>query len=89
MRKPIVVLYIPASDFFAPTLPPSELMAAFNDSHPKIKMKESFNDYLWFVFVNTDLNTPELKVFHEKDYTEAQYDELMAVVKEGIGSLKK
>ncbi len=88
-RKPIVVMYIPEADFFSPKMPPSELMAMFNDNHDSIKMPEAFYGYLWFVFVNGELVAPELKVFHEKDYTEAQYEELKTMIQEGINSLKK
>lgn len=88
-RKPIVVLYIPRPDYFGDMLYPSDLMAAFNGHHDNIKMPDAFNGYLWFVFVNQDLATPDMRVFHEKDYTEAQYEELKAMVKEGVESLKK
>lgn len=88
-RKPIVVMYIPKSDFFSPKMPPSELMAMFNNDHDRIKMPEAFYDYLWFVFVNGELVAPELKVFHDKDYTETQYEDLKTMIQEGINSLKK
>jgi hypothetical protein len=87
-RKPIVVLYIPDADFFSSTLPPSSLMAAFNGHHNSIAMPDSFNGYLWFVFINHELVTPDLRVFHEKDYTEIQYEELRGMLQEGINSLK-
>lgn len=86
MAKPIVVLYLPNADHFGHD--PGELMAAFNDSHRKIKMAPMFYDYLWFVFVNVDLTTPELKVFHEKDYSEEQYNELKRILDDGINYLK-
>lgn len=86
MPKPIVVLYLPDAHHFGPD--PGELMSAFNDNHNEIKMAPMFYDYLWFVFVNEELVAPELKVFHEKDYTEAQYDELKSMLEEGIKSLK-
>jgi len=88
MPKPIVVLYIPEADFFSPDMPPSELMAMFNDNHDRIKMPEAFYGYLWFVFVDRELRTPDLRVFHEKDYTETQYEELKTMLEEGINSLK-
>lgn len=87
-RKPIVVLYIPVADFFGSTLPPSILMAAFNGQHDSITMPDSFNGYLWFVFVNRELVAPDLRVFHEKDYTEIQYNELKSMLEEGIETLK-
>lgn len=88
MPKPIVVLYIPSADFFNISLPPSELMAAFNDIHYEIKMPPMFYDYLWFVFVDEESDVPRLQVFHEKDYTKEQYDDLYKMLQEGIGSLK-
>lgn len=87
-RKPIAVLYIPEADFFSTDMPPSTLMAAFNNNHDKILMPEAFYDYLWFVFVDRELRTPDLRVFHEKDYTEMQYEELRVMLKEGINALK-
>jgi hypothetical protein len=87
-RRPIVVLYIPDANYFGLTLLPSELMAAFNNSHKDITMPEAFNGYLWFVFINRELITPDLRVFHEKDYTEAQYAELKTILEEGINAIK-
>lgn len=87
-RKPIVVLYIPVADFFGSTLPPSSLMAAFNGQHDSITMPDSFNHYLWFVFVDRELRTPDIRVFHEKDYTETQYEELKSMLQEGVNSIK-
>lgn len=87
-RKPIVVLYIPVADFFGSNLLPSDLMAAFNGHHASITMPDAFNGYLWFVFVDQELRTPDMKVFHEKDYTEVQYDELKVILQEGINTFK-
>lgn len=88
MPKPIVVLYIPLADFFSRDLPPSQLMAVFNDNHDEIKMPPMFYDYLWFVFVDEASDVPRLQVFHEKDYTKEQYDDLKNMLEEGINSLK-
>lgn len=88
MPKPIVVLYIPASDYFGPETSPIELMSAFNGNDSRISMAPMFYDYLWFVFVNGELVVPELKVFHEKDYTKTQYDDLRKMLEDGISLLK-
>lgn len=88
MAKPIVVLYLPSSDTFGFELAPSDLMAMLNDNDERRKMAPMFYDYLWFVFVNGELIAPELKVFHEKDYTKEQYDDLYKMLQEGIESLK-
>lgn len=88
MAKPIAVLYVPNADHFGPDVNCGELMAALNGGHHKIEMPSRFCDYLWFVFVNGELVAPELKVFHEKDYTKEQYAELYKLLEEGINSLK-
>lgn len=87
-RKPIVVLYIPSIDYFGQELTPVDLMAAFNGHHRNITMPDAFNGYLWWVFVDQELRTPNLRVFHEKDYTEMQYDELRSMLEEGMKSIK-
>lgn len=88
MPKPIVVLYLPWADSFGFDLTPGDLMAMLNDNDERRKMAPMFYDYLWFVFVDNSLNTPKLQVFHEKDYIEAQYDDLKKMLEEGINSLK-
>lgn len=89
MPKPIVVLYLSRSDYFGPDNSPSDLMAIFNGHDDTINVAEGFYDYLWFVFVDEASDVPRLQVFHEKDYTEMQYDELNKMLQEGIDSLKK
>lgn len=89
MAKPIVVLYLNHVDTFGPNLSPGELMALLNDNHSDKKMAPMFYDYLWFVFVNGELPAPELKVFHEKDFTKAQYDDLYKMLQDGINELKQ
>lgn len=88
MAKPIAVLYLPRNDYYGSNLMISQLTAAFNGYDDKLTMPQGFSDYLWFIFVNTELYTPELEVFHEKDYTEIQYAELKAMLEESIISLK-
>jgi hypothetical protein len=88
MPKPIVVLYLPDNDYFGPETSPMDLMAVFNYDGGRIKMPPMFYDYLWFVFVNREIVAPELKVFHEKDYTQIQYDDLRKMLEEGILYLK-
>lgn len=88
MPKPIVVLYLPNSEYFGPTISPWELMAQFNGHDDRIKMAQGFYDYLWFVFVDHELSAPSIQVFHEKDYTKEQYDDLKKMLEEGINSLK-
>lgn len=88
MPKPIVVLYLPNSEYFGPGISAMHVMAGFNGHDDRIKMAEGFYDYLWFVFVDNELSAPELKVFHEKDYTKEQYEDLKKMLEEGISSLK-
>ena len=88
MPKPIVVLYLPNSEYFGPGISEMHLMAGFNGHDDRIKMAEGFYDYLWFVFVDEASDVPRLHVFHEKDYTEMQYNDLYKMLQEGVNSLK-
>lgn len=88
MPKPIAVLYLPTDEYLGPYNKTGYLMSAFNGCHHEITMPDAFYDYLWFVFVNEELNTPDLKVFHEKDFTEIQYSELKAMLEEELSKLK-
>jgi hypothetical protein len=84
MTKPIAVLYLPSDEYFGPHTRVGDLVAAFNGYHPDIQMPSGFSDYLWFIFVNGELYVPELKVFHEKDFTEIQYEELRQMIEDGV-----
>lgn len=88
MAKPIVVLYLPNSEYFGPDTSPSELMAIFNGHDDRVKVADGFYDYIWFAFIDEASDVPRLQVFHEKDYTKEQYDDLYKLLKEGINSLK-
>lgn len=87
MPKTIAVLYIPSDQVFGPDLSSGQLMAIFNGLDDRITMPQGFCDYLWFVFVNSELATPEIKLYHEKHYTDSQYDELYKMLKDGIDAL--
>lgn len=88
MAKPIAVLYLPRYDYYGPSADTTTLTRAFNGYDDHIKMPDSFSDYLWFVFENGELVAPELKVFHEKDFTEMQYEELKTMIETSINELK-
>jgi hypothetical protein len=45
---------------------------------------ERFKDYCWFCFYKDSINEPEFKVFHEKDFTEIQYQELKQLVEDSL-----
>lgn len=87
-RKPIAVLYIPNENTFGRTISASDLMRGFNGSDDRIVMPAGFSDYLWFVFVDQELRTPEIQVFNVKDYTQAEYDELKKMVEAGIQTIE-
>lgn len=89
MRKPIAVLYIPTETTFGYELSAIDLMQMFNGHDENRKVNEAFYDYLWFVFVDTELNAPKIQVFHEKDFTDIQYDELMQLIETEMSKLNK
>jgi hypothetical protein len=75
--KPICVIYFPWPNSFNPT----ELMAIFNGwDEGKGKRQEGFEGYLWFCFIKYGIEAPEFQVFHPKDFTDIQFEELKQLV---------
>ena len=77
MPKPIVVIYLPEN---YTTLDPNSsvsvtLMQNLNDT---------LGDYYWFCFPKYDIDEPEFKVFYEKDFTDAKFEELSNIISEGM-----
>lgn len=87
--KPIAVIYIPYSDFWGPGMNISDMMALLNGWDERVTFGERFQDYLWFVFVKQSIEAPELQVFHPKDFTEIQQQELKDLVMKHIESQNK
>lgn len=50
--------------------------------------KDYWNQYYWFCFYKQDITEPELQVFHPKDFTEANYQELKDLVMKEIEKIK-
>ena len=42
--------------------------------------KDYWSDYYWFCFYKQDIDAPEFKVFHPKDFTPIQYQELKDLI---------
>ena len=91
MIKPIAVLYIPnnVSESTGEQLRTWELAASFNgEDNTRYRVnKELYKDYLWFCFP-TDDNDFTMEVFHPKDFTEIQYNELKQLITNEISNLK-
>jgi hypothetical protein len=90
MIKPIAVIYIPYDSILSSsqTLDCWSIAASFNGVDPKYSMpRELYQDYLWFCFP-TEENEVKLEVFHPKDFTEIQYNELKELITKEIKQLK-
>jgi hypothetical protein len=91
MAKPIALMYWPIEMDMGngSTLGAGQMMGILNGLDDKYKADLIFQDYLWLVVPKPNISEPELKVFHEKDFTDIQYEELKAMVKEGVESINK
>lgn len=81
--KPICVMYFPNnfSLMGGRMLDPLALMKELNgwrdyDRDPK----DPFGGYVWWCFFKDGITAPELQVFHPKDFTESNYQELKELV---------
>jgi len=94
MAKPIAVIYLP--EYFhiggmnGHDSASMELMKILNgnfgmeSSDSNISYPDYWNQYYWFCFPKFNIDVPEFKVFHEKDFTEAQFYELKEMVEIGM-----
>jgi hypothetical protein len=83
MIKPICVIYLPVDSPIydgGQQLTPVEVMSALNGWDKKSEQREEFKDYLWFSFQKQGIGSPEFQVFHPKDFTEIQFNELKQLV---------
>ena len=90
MVKPIAVLYIPRtlSSNGGQEINPFELALGFNGESYIYKMtRELYQDYLWFCFPSDD-NDFTMEVFHPKDFTEIQYNELKQLIISEISKIQ-
>lgn len=93
MAKPICVIYLPSELSLSAggkIITPNDLMSILNgwDDEVLQDRKHFWSDYLWFSFYKHEIDAPEFKVFHEKDFTEIQYEELKKLVLDSINQLK-
>lgn len=87
MAKPICVIYFP--DNFYDERDRSwiyDYMWFLNGEKSKGRKTPSqyFTQYYWFCFHKEGITEPEFKVFHEKDFTEIQFEELKKMVLDAI-----
>lgn len=84
MAKPIVVIYVP-KHFPESGWDPSQVMNILNNTeNEKTRSTNYWTEYYWFCFVNEELDTPELKVFYDKDFTPINFEELKKMIDEQI-----
>lgn len=77
--KPIVVVYLPENITDSGMRSSWDICGDLARSFEKDKA-----DYYWFFFPHHELHTPEIKVFHIKDFTPIQYEELKKMIEEKI-----
>lgn len=82
MTKPICLLYFPEnfvgghdSNWIY------KFMRSLNgETDGEWKPNERTQDYIWFCFYKDNITEPELQVFHEKDWTDIQQQELKELI---------
>jgi len=87
--KPICVIYFPELFTLNGLNNPLELATVLNGWDSKRESRPEFLDYLWFCFTKEDITAPEFQVFHPKDFTDIQLEELKSLVLNSITNLKK
>lgn len=97
MAKPIAIIYFP--DFFDGGKNRNwiyEYMRFLNgeqtNNDQKIdwgEKKDYWTEYYWFCFYDSDIQTPEIRVYHEKDWTEANQQQLTELIMQSISEIKK
>lgn len=87
--KSICVMYFPKDFSFVDdrTIEPFKLMKELNRWAEYESMDNSYGGYIWWCFFKENITEPELQVFHPKDFTEIQYQELRDMVMEEIKKL--
>jgi hypothetical protein len=91
MAKPICVIYFP--DLFVNGSGDRNWIYQYmrflngeQDDGSNWKHSDHFTEYYWFCFYKQGIEEPEFKVFHEKDFTEIQFEELKKLVTESLSS---
>lgn len=94
--KPIVVIYLPeyfSMDGRRGGEYPLELMKALNGNFGNGEQdgriySDYWKDYYWLCFTKYDIDAPEFKVFHPKDFTDIQFQELKDMVLADLEAMK-
>lgn len=94
MAKPICIIYFPEN--YSSVIPSNnnwiyEYMGFLNGEggkNSKWEKSDYFTDYYWFCFYKYDINAPEFQVFHEKDFTDIQYQELKEMITRNLETQK-
>jgi hypothetical protein len=92
--KPICVIYLPEHWSFGnmDRDGASELMKALNggfgNDDNRVQYTDYWKEYYWFCFTKYDIEAPEFKVFHAKDFTEIQFNELKDLIMADLESMK-
>lgn len=88
--KPIAVIYLPRNiNDNNGQINPFELADGLNGRHSKYDFPiELYGDYLWWCFPSSD-NEFHLEVFHPKDFTEIQYEELKQLLTTEINKINQ
>lgn len=93
--KPIVVIYIPENFSVNGDMKdsPMQLMRVLNNNFGdggdnRIVYSDYWKDYYWFAFTKYDIEAPEFKVFHPKDFTDIQFNELKDMLLADLEAMK-
>jgi len=89
--KPIAVIYFPDQYYEKNNRNwIYEYAAALNgEKLGRWNLSTDFSDYHWFCFYKIDIDAPALVVYHPKDFTEIQFQELRDMVIKEIDNLKQ
>ncbi len=81
--KPICLIYLPTDYSFSESgliVKPIELMRELNmwqdDRRHSVSDEDAYGGYMYWCFKKEGITEPEMQVFHPKDFTEANYEEL-------------
>lgn len=81
MAKPIVIIYL--DDESIGEQPVSRMCVKIMEQQNELRP-----DYYWFCVPDHEAKRVELKVFHEKDFTEVQYQELKTIIEQAVIKIK-
>lgn len=92
MAKPICIIYFPEKysasikkDWIYDYM---KFLNAEKVENASWRYSEYFTEYYWFCFYKHDIDVPEFQVFHEKDFTDIQYQELKEMITRNLDTRK-